>query len=108
MDDDSQSTIGMNNQEDRTLQEARTTLSVADVIADAKRFFARRNSIYAAFLDKEGPTFVSLRGQGGEEILIGATAAPDGAGTRVTGSSYLFDQQVARFFATLPPVEVQS
>jgi hypothetical protein len=26
----------------------------------------------------------------------------DGAGARVTGSSYLFDMQVARFFATLP------
>ena len=98
----------MNIQEDRTLQETRTTLSTADVIAEAKRFFARRNSIYAAFVDKEGPTFVSLRGQGGEEILIGAAAGPDGAGTRVTGSSYLFDQQVARFFATLPPAEAQS
>ena len=108
MDDDSQSPIGMNIQEDRTLQETRTTLSAGDVIAEAKRFFARRNSIYAAFVDKEGPTFVSLRGQGGEEILIGAAAAPDGAGTRVTGSTYLFDQQVARFFATLPPTETRS
>ena len=98
----------MNNQEDRTLQETHTTLSTADVIAEAKRFFARRNSIYAAFVDKEGPSFVRLRGQGGEEILIGAAAGPDGAGTRVTGSSYLFDQQVARFFATLPPAEAQS
>ena len=98
----------MNNQEDRTLQETRTTLSAADVLAEAKRFFARRNSIYAAFVEKEGPTFVSLRGQGGEEVLIGAAAAQDGAGTRVTGSTYLFDQQVARFFATLPPAETPS
>ena len=51
----------MNIQEDRTLQEARTTLSVPEVIAAAKRFFARRNSLYAAFIDREGPTFVSLR-----------------------------------------------
>ena len=93
----------MNNQEDRTLQETHTTLSTADVIAEAKRFFARRNSIYAAFVEKEGPTFVSLRGQGGEEVLIGATAAKDGAETLVTGSTYMFDQQVACFFATLPP-----
>ena len=92
----------MNIQADRTLQETRTTMSATDVIAEAKRFFARRNNIYAAFVEKEGPAFVSLRGQGGEEILIGAAAAPDG-GTRVTGSTYLFDQQVARFFATLPP-----
>ena len=102
MDDDSTSTTGMNIQDDRTLQETRTTLSAAEVITEAKRFFARRNSIYAAFVEKEGPTFVSLRGQGGEEVLIGVAAAPDGAGTRVTGSTYLFDQQVARFFATLP------
>ena len=102
MDDDSQSIKGMNIQADRTLQETRTTMSATDVIAEAKRFFARRNNIYAAFVEKEGPAFVSLRGQGGEEILIGAAPAPDG-GTRVTGSTYLFDQQVARFFATLPP-----
>jgi hypothetical protein len=93
----------MNIQEDRTLQETHTTLSVPEVIEAAKRFFARRNSLYAAFVDKEGPTFVSLRGQGGEEVLIGATPATDNAGTRVTGSTYLFDQQVARFFTTLPP-----
>jgi hypothetical protein len=98
----------MNNQEDRTLQEARTTLSVPEVIEAAKRFFARRNSLYAAFVEREGPTFVSLRGQGGEEVLIGATPAADHGGTLVTGSTYLFDQQVARFFTTLPPAEVSS
>jgi hypothetical protein len=98
----------MNNQDDRTLQEARTTLSVAEVIVAAKSCFARRNSLYAAFVEKEGPTFVSLRGQGGEEVLIGAVAAPDGVGTRVTGSTYLFDQQVSRFFATLPPTATEA
>ena len=95
----------MNIQEDRTLQETRTTLGVSDVLAAAKAFFARRNSLYAAFVEREGPTFVSLRGQGGEEVLIGAVQAKDGTGTLVTGSTYLFDQQVARFFATLPPGE---
>ena len=94
----------MNNQEDRTLQETLTSLSVSDVITAAKTFFARRNSLYAAFAEKEGPSFVSLRGQGGEEVLIGAVPAANGDGTRVTGSTYMFDQQVARFFATLPPV----
>jgi hypothetical protein len=98
----------MNIQADRTLQEARTTLSVPEVIEAAKRFFARRNSLYAAFVEREGPTFVSLRGQGGEEVLIGATPAKDNGGTLVTGSTYLFDQQVARFFTTLPPAEVSS
>jgi len=91
----------MNIQADRTLQETRTTMSVPEVIAAAKTFFARRNSLYAAFVEREGPTFVSMRGQGGEEILVGASA--DANGTRVTGSTYMFDQQVARFFATLPP-----
>ena len=98
----------MNIQEDRSLQETRTTLSVSDVISAAKTFFARRNSLYAAFAEREGPTFVSMRGQGGEEVVIGATPAKDGNGTLVTGSTYMFDQQVARFFATLPPVEVVS
>jgi hypothetical protein len=88
-------------QQDRTLQETTTTLPPADVLAAAKGFFARRPSIYAAFLDKEGPTFVALRGQGGEEVIIGVRVSE--GGTQVTGSSYIFDQQIARFFATLPP-----
>ena len=74
----------MNIQQDRTLQEAATSLSVPDVISAAKIFFARRNNIYAAFVEKEGPSFVSLRGQGGEEVLIGAVPASQGGGTRVT------------------------
>ncbi len=87
-------------QTDRTLQDTITSLAPADVIGAAKRFFARRNSVYTAFIDMEGPTFVTLRGAGGEEIAIGATLQ-NGA-TLVTGSTYLFDQQVARFLATLP------
>ena len=90
----------MNQQSDRTLQTTRTTLPGAEVLAAAKRFFARRNTIYAAFLEKEGPTFVSMRGQGGEELIIGVAAVE--GGTQVTGSTYLFDQQIARFFASLP------
>jgi hypothetical protein len=85
----------------RTLQECRTTLSGADVLTQAKRFFAERNPLYAAFLDQEGPAHATFRGQGGEEIVIGTNTIA--GGTLVTGSSYLFDMQVARFFATLPP-----
>lgn len=88
-------------QQDRTMQETMTTLSPADVLSQAKSFFARRANIYAAFLDKEGPTFVALRGQGGEEVIIGVREVE--GGTQVTGSTYIFDQQVARFFTTLPP-----
>src|SRR5215217_3951339 len=87
----------------RTLQEFTTALSGSDVLSQAKTFFATRPSIYSTFLDKEGPNFCTFRGQGGEELVIGVSAAPDGNGTRVTGSTYLFDMQIARFFATLPP-----
>lgn len=90
----------MNSQRSRTLQEATTTASAEEVIDAAKTFFGRQNSIYSAFLDKEGPGWANFRGQGGEEIVIG-TAAAEG-GTRVSGSTYLFDQQVARFLSMLP------
>ena len=90
----------------QTLQEATTSLSGADVLVRAKTFFPTRPSLYATFLDKEGPSFCSFRGQGGEEIIIGVEPSPSGNGTRVTGSTYLFDMQVARFFSTLPPVSV--
>ena len=89
-----------NSQRARTLQEVQTTLSGAEVISAAKNFFTKRNGVYAAFLDKEGPSYVTFRGQGGEEIVIGAAAS--GSGTRVSGSTYLFDQQVARFLSGLP------
>jgi hypothetical protein len=86
----------------RTLQEYRTTLPPDEVLARARRFFSQRAPLYATFLDKEGPGYCTFRGQGGEEIVIAATVQ-DGA-TRVTGSTYLFDMQVARFFSTLPGV----
>jgi hypothetical protein len=79
-----------------------TTTPPAEVLARAKVFFARRNPIYAAFLEKEGPTFATFRGQGGEELVIGV--APTEGGTAVRASTYLFDMQAQRFFATLPPI----
>lgn len=84
----------------RTLQETTTTLAAKDVLARAVVFFTQRNPLYATFLEKEGPGYVTLRGQGGEEIVI-AASEKDGS-TRVTGSTYLFDMQIARFFSTLP------
>jgi len=83
-----------------TLQEYRTSVASDEVLARAKRFFSQRNPLYATFLDKEGPGYATFRGQGGEEIVIAATQK-DGA-TLVTASTYLFDMQIARFFATLP------
>ena len=85
----------------RTVQEVTTTLSGDEVLARAKTFFSTRPSLYATFLDKEGPSFASFRGQGTEEIVI--AVSPAEGGTRVTGSSYLFDMQVARFFTTIAP-----
>lgn len=90
-------------QSQRTLQEFRTTLAPADVLARAKDFFSRRNSLYATFVEQESPSHMTFRGQGGEEIVIAAILR-DGA-TLVTGSTYIFDMQIARFFTTLPAVE---
>lgn len=90
----------------RTLQEHLTTLAPDDVLARAKKFFAHRNPLYASFIDKEGPGFITLRGQGGEEIAI--AAAPKDGATLVTGSTYLFEMQLARFFSTLPRVEAKT
>ena len=91
----------------RTLLETTTDLGGAEVLARAKKFFATRPSLYSTFIDKEGPGFTSFRGQGGEEIVIAVAPSPGGTGTRVTGSSYLFDMQVSRFFSTLGPTVSQ-
>lgn len=91
-------------QSQRTLQQYRTTLAPDDVLKKAKEFFARHVTIYATFLDMEGPGYCTFRGQGGEEIVIGVMAAQGGA--QVSGSTYMFDAQVARFFSTLPPYEL--
>lgn len=87
----------------RTLQETTTAMAPADVLAAARSFFSRRHSIYAAYTEQESAHHVSLRGQGGEEIVI--AVAPHANGTRVTGGSYMFDGPVGRFFASLPPAE---
>ena len=95
-----------NSQRARTVQEKITSLSPADVIRDAKSFFARQSGVYSAFVEQEGPSYITLRGMGGEEVAIGIAPVKDGAGTHVTASSYLFDQQIARFLSTLPPAAV--
>ncbi|MBL8978795.1 MAG: hypothetical protein JNM53_10300 [Gemmatimonadetes bacterium] len=77
-----------------------TALSGPDVLARAKRFFQERVPSQAAFPEKEGPTWLTLRGQGGEEIAIGVASAA--GGTRVRASTLLFDQLVGRFLSTLP------
>jgi hypothetical protein len=82
------------------VHETLTTLPPAEVLARAKRFFAERVPAMAAFPEREGPTWLTLRGQGGEEIALSAVA--DGVVTRVRVSTLFFDQPVARFLTTLP------
>ena len=50
--------------------ETTTTLSAAEIFARAKRFFAERVPQSAAFPEREGPAYLVLRGQGGEEIAL--------------------------------------
>ncbi len=91
----------MHHQSSRQVQEQLTALDVPAVLAKAVRFFQQEGGIYTAFLEKQGPSHVVLRGQGGEEVVIGARSTD--RGTMVSGSTYLFDQQVARFLTSLPP-----
>jgi hypothetical protein len=77
-----------------------TSLPGDAVLQKAKQFFAERVPHFGAFLEKEGPTWASFRGQGGEEIAI--AVFPAERGTRVRASSLLFTQTVARFLSTLP------
>lgn len=83
------------------IQDIKTTMPPEAVLAAAKSFFARRNPIYGVFLEKEGPGYVTFRGQGGEELVVGVAPA-DGL-TAVRASTYLYDAQISRFFATLDP-----
>jgi hypothetical protein len=82
------------------IHKTETSLPAADVIRRAKSFFAERIPLYAAYPEKEGPTFLALRGQGGEEAVF--SVMQDEGFTRVRASSFLFDQAIERFFSTLP------
>lgn len=76
-------------------------LPPGEVLERVKRFFAERVPHAAAFVEKEGPQFVVLRGQGGEEVVVRAWT--DAAGkTQVRASTLFFDQALDRFFSTLP------
>jgi hypothetical protein len=87
------------------VHETMTTLAGPEVFGRAKSFFAQRVPQQAAFPESEGPGYLSLRGQGGEEIALAVFAA-DGV-TRVRGSTLYFDQALARFLSTLPtPAEL--
>jgi hypothetical protein len=85
-----------------------TTLDGAEVLRRAKKFFAERVPNQAAFPEKEGPTWLTLRGQGGEEIAFAVRMDGDGGATIVRASTLLFDQPLDRFLSTLPAPAEQS
>jgi hypothetical protein len=76
-------------------------LPPAEVLARLKAFFAERVPHASAFVEREGPSFAVLRGQGGEEIAFAAVDGDNGT-SRVRASTLFFDQALDRFFATLP------
>ena len=87
--------------------ETLTTLTAPEVLRRAKDFFAERVPQNAAYPEKEGPGFLALRGQGGEEIALAVFPAP--GGVRVRASTLFFDQAVQRFLTTLPePAEMSA
>lgn len=81
-----------------------TTVSLppAEVLSRAQQFFAERVPHAAAFFEQSGPNFVTLRGQGGEEVVVSAWEDKDQGVTRVRASTLFFDQALDRFFSTLP------
>ncbi|HET9274709.1 MAG TPA: hypothetical protein VFN96_01430 [Gemmatimonadales bacterium] len=87
------------------VHESSTSLPPDQVLARAKRFFAERVPHHSAYPEREGPGFLTLRGQGGEEIAL--AVFPGEGATRIRASTLFFDQAVDRFLTTLPhPAEV--
>ena len=84
--------------------ETTTALPPGEIIARAKAFFADRVPNFAAFPEKEGPNYLTLRGQGGEEVALAIVSS--GPTNRVRASTLLFDQAVERFLSTIGRVEV--
>jgi hypothetical protein len=82
--------------------ERHTPLSGAEVLARATEFFAERVPHNAAYPEEQGPTYLTLRGQGGEEIAIFVKESKDTGDTYIRASTLLFDQALDRFLSTLP------
>lgn len=81
-------------------------LDGTQVLERAKDFFAERVPATAAFPEMEGLGFVTLRGQGGEEIVV--AVRPIEGGVHVRASTLFFDQAVDRFLSTLPAIEPEA
>lgn len=76
-------------------------LPPGEILSRAIAYFAERVPNYAAYPEQEGPGYVVLRGQGGEEVVFAVTVG-DGGATRVRASTLFFDQSVDRFLSSLP------
>jgi hypothetical protein len=83
-----------------------TSIPGPQVLRLAKAFFAERVPLWSAYVEKEGPGYLVLRGQGGEEIAMSVSAGAEG--THIRASTLLFDQAVDRFLSTLPSLSVES
>jgi hypothetical protein len=86
--------------------ETTTSIPGAEIIQRAKRFFQERVPGSAAFPEREGPTWVTFRGQGGEEIALAVSEVP--GGRRIRASTLFFDQAIGRFFSTLPAMREEA
>ena len=85
--------------------ETTTTLSPSEVLESAKTFFAERVPHQSVYVEYEGTSYATFRGQGGEELTVAVSATDHG--TLVRASTLLFDQVIGRFFSTLPAPEEQ-
>lgn len=85
------------------IHEQDVALDGTQVLERAKQFFAERVPAHAAFPEQEGTSFLTLRGQGGEEVAV--AVRPIDGGVRVRASTLLFDQAVSRFLSTLPTLD---
>lgn len=83
-----------------------TTLAPEEIVRRAKAFFATHVPATGAFVEAESARHVVLRGQGGEEIVI--AVVPVAGASAVRGSTLMFDQQVKRFFTTLPAAGIEA
>lgn len=87
------------------VHECVTSMDGVEVLRRAREFFAERIPQQAAFPEEEGPDYLTLRGQGGEEVVFSVTAVPEG--TRIRASTLFYDQAVTRFLSTLPSLSME-
>lgn len=88
------------------VHECVTSMDGAEVLRRAKGFFVERIPQQAAFPEEEGPGYLTLRGQGGEEVALAVAAVPEG--TRVRASTLFYDQAITRFLSTLPSLSMET